>query len=110
MPHRPVEILNPVIVGFGMGNEDAGIVHQHIEATEALNGEIHTGARRRFVGHISEINFRLATAGRDGRGHVPHRVGRQAVQNQAGAFTGEFMGDGFPDAGTGTGDDRDLVF
>ncbi len=35
VPHRAVEIFNAVVVGLGISDEDAGIVHQHIETLEA---------------------------------------------------------------------------
>ena len=51
----------------------------------------------------------MAAAGVDGLRHLPDRIGGQAVQNQAGPFPGELMGDGLADAGAGARDNRDLV-
>jgi len=79
MPHRPGGIPDSIVPRGGQGDEDAGMVLQHIEAAKGPDREIHARVRLFFFGHISQMHLRLAPGSQNCVRHVPHRIVWQAV-------------------------------
>ena len=62
-----------------------------------------------LFGDVAKIDFRKAAGSVDHPGDILHRIVRQSDEEKARAFLSEFEGDGFADAGAGTGHDGNLV-
>ena len=109
VPDGAVEILDAIIFRRSVGDENSGIADENVERTETSQRECDTCLGVQFLGKVTEVNDRSAAGGRDRFGHVPHRIGGEAAQNEPCAFAGEFVRDCLADPGTGSGDDRNLV-
>ncbi len=107
---RPVEILDPVGVGYGVGNEDACIVDQHVEAAKTAERKLHQGPGLPFFGQIAEIGLGLPANCNDRLGHFLHGIRRQPAEHEPRSFACKFMGNRLPYARSGTGDDRNFIF
>ena len=89
--------------------EDAGVVHQHIDAAEGLEGG---GQRVVDVAGLADIAGDidgLAAARLDGPRHLGPRPGVHVAQRHGRALAGKPRGACAPDALRGTRDDRNLA-
>ena len=91
--------------------DEAGVVHQHIEARVA-GVELGGGAAHLAqVGEVGEQHIHTAVAGDSDNFALSSGglVGVACQQHHVGAHFSQFGGRYFPDAGSGAGDEDDLV-
>ena len=86
-----------------------GVVHQHVDAAEALDGQTRDPAAGVDRGEIAGNVHRLPPLVPQPFGNPAGLVGFEAVNHHAGAERGKVLGDAETDAGRGSGDQRDLA-
>ncbi|GGB41699.1 hypothetical protein GCM10011380_33980 [Sphingomonas metalli] len=89
--------------------QDTGIVDEDVDPAPARQRRRNHGRNARLVGHRAGRDHRFAAAladlGHDGGG----TVGRDVVDDEAGALSGEEQGVRATQSGAGAGDDRNTV-
>jgi len=104
-----VELVDGHVVRLRVGEKDARIVDQHVEPAEAIQRRFDAGARLGFIGNVARIRDRLASIRDNRNGDVVDRIVGQAVDDDPGAFSREFVTDRFADSSSAASHDGDLV-
>ena len=88
---------------------DPGIVNKYIDGAELLDclGDQHVDVK--FLGDIGPDRECSCSYGLDLLGHGVNFRQRPGCNDHAGSLPGQRKGDGFPDAASRAGNDRDLV-
>ena len=85
---------------------DPGVVHQDVDAAEALDGPVHQSTGRRRIDCVAGLEVHGLA---DGEDHVLHlRRARSTGQHAPGPGLDEEPGNGKADATVAAGDERDL--
>ena len=96
--------------------QNAGVVHQHIDAPERVNGRVNQAPGALVVRHIIAVGHRLAAHGPHLVDHLPRRpvrrtgavdFGPEVVDHDLGALAGELESVLPSDAPAPSGDDHD---
>jgi len=87
----------------------AGVVDQHVDPAEGLDGGGDHGVGVGLDGDVGPDGDRLAAGGGDLGDQGLQAVDAAGGQHQAGALGGEVAGGGFAQAAAGPGDDDDLA-
>ena len=109
---EPLEVLDGVLRQLGEFRQHAGVVDEHVELAERVDGGLHARFGRFLIadvpGEHGDLDIGVLLA--DVVGDLIERVVGEAAEEDVGAFAGELVGDGFADAGAGAGDDGRLSF
>ncbi|KAF4530878.1 hypothetical protein B566_EDAN018918 [Ephemera danica] len=100
---RQRHLLQPRVAG------DAGVVHQHVDAAEALLDCGHHGIDRGAVGDVDDIALGLHTQAAALRHHGINGGGIHVAHRHVRTFGGELDGGGRANALRRAGDDGDLL-
>jgi len=115
-----VDLVDQLPVGVfhlveGLVTQDAGVVHHHVDAPEAVHGlldDFLAIGHRVMVGHCAAAglaDLRHHAVSRRGIGALAMSTATQVVDHYLGAQLGKQQGMGAPQAAAGTGDNYHFV-
>jgi hypothetical protein len=109
-PDLFVEFFDGHVVGLCIDEQNAGIVDEHIEPPETIDGFPDAGARLLVIGDVGGECNRIASVVSNCSSDVLDGIFLQAINDNLCAFMRKFVTDRFTDPGSAAGHDCNFAF